>query len=1418
MHSDRRAGARAWANARIGLFLTVAAVCLMHVGHAHGAGIAALMVSKSIPASTVAVIDPESGTSSGGTAGSDVRISPGDVILFRVNYFGMPNAVARGVNAYVTEFIPPNTEVVGIRLIDPQTLATYPGGLTLRPNHPGLALDRCAGGGTCGTMTIPCSGGTGCSGGMRTVPSGALSQLYADTGFFYSTSLRTNRTPANAFLTYQNGQSMAGRPPRYASNIAPILGLSGSATFFGHTAWDVDQIWAFGISNTDGNRSGNQGTGHTPHEYGSPVAGPQTHYRYEATDPTIGGADLPTEIFFNHEVGPWNRIVYPGSLRGTGTTATFTSGDARRVVDASSTGFDLRPANPLPIATSAVRAAIGELRAGEAGILEIALRVLATPLDPVHMGDVSCAESYGGGPAAGTIGGGGQDNPWPYVVPSPACVFLNNLFDHTPDLALAAGGERITYTIRGKNLSTLPQTNVVVTADYDSSRGALVVGSPTGAPMSSTCGARPCLRWTLGTLDPGEEYTFTFQFDVGGTGQISLVSYANYSSDQLSAPGFTTQGVTLIRPTPVLRTTFTQPQTAQPAGSNITLTGTLQNWGTQLASLASPTAILPAGWTLVSTTLGAGTLDARISPTTPRTTPITLVVRAPAGTAAGLYDVDFQVIFSASGYGGSFETYFPQAIRVPIGQARSAPPVIDCRTVLSSATRILGTHTEGNASTVVRLYFNGTERGSDASTPADAWDIGTFGPGSTFGALYGGLEVTATAQAPGEAISQPSEPCFVTHVPQCSDGLDNDGDGSIDFPGDRGCSSPTDGDERDPECNDGLDNDADGLVDWPADPECTSSDDGSEGGLPACGNGVDDDGDGLVDFPADPDCTSATDRTEVRLRACNDGLDNDGDGRIDFGLLATNDPGCHSGNDDTEGDFSYASDDVRARLLLVFDTSGSMNWHVCGDEFTGGDGSFECAGDDVACATCGASGCGNGAADDSRLARARAGVADVVAGFGDVELGLMRFRQRATSFACPGTNATAQSGGWAGSGAVCGAYAAGDLLVGFSPQNEYDMLEWLDGTDNYTGTAPAGLDIELRGSGTTPLAGSLDSARSYLETARAADPRGACRPYRVILLTDGAETCGGNPSTAAASLLGAGYPTHVIGFANSADANVQLNGIASSGGTGSAIFVDDSTALSAAIADIVNDSILTEVCNGADDDCDTLIDEGFVLYCNRPGGVVSPALCGDPGETVCDGVDDNCDGRVDEGLRNRCGLCGAEPVEICNGVDDDCDGAADEGGVCDMCRPEPETCDGMDDDCDGIVDEALMRPCGTDVGECTVGTETCSVGTWGTCSGAGPTPESCNGADDDCDGVIDGMSRSCGTAAGACVPGTETCAMGAYGSCVGAIGPSTELCNTIDDDCDGTTDEGNPGGGAACGSAIGRCTPGMLTCSGGMQV
>jgi hypothetical protein len=117
----------------------------------------------------------------------------------------------------------------------------------------------------------------------------------------------------------------------------------------------------------------------------------------------------------------------------------------------------------------------------------------------------------------------------------------------------------------------------------------------------------------------------------------------------------------------------------------------------------------------------------------------------------------------------------------------------------------------------------------------------------------------------------------------CADGIDNDGDGSTDFPADPGCDGLTDNDEDNAPiaaCNDGRDNDGDQKTDYPNDPGCYSPLQASElddcpGGenCPDCGNGVDDDGDAVIDFPDDPGCDAASgDEFELNPNACGPNL------------------------------------------------------------------------------------------------------------------------------------------------------------------------------------------------------------------------------------------------------------------------------------------------------------------------------------------------------------------------------------------------------------------------------------------------------------------------------------------------------------------------------------------------------------------
>ncbi|MCB9598500.1 MAG: DUF4114 domain-containing protein [Sandaracinaceae bacterium] len=157
-------------------------------------------------------------------------------------------------------------------------------------------------------------------------------------------------------------------------------------------------------------------------------------------------------------------------------------------------------------------------------------------------------------------------------------------------------------------------------------------------------------------------------------------------------------------------------------------------------------------------------------------------------------------------------------------------------------------------------------------------------------------------------------------------------------------------------------------------------------------------------------------------------------------------------------------------------------------------------------------------------------------------------------------------------------------------------------------------------------------------------------------------------------------------------------------------------------------------------------------------------------------------------------------------------------GLVPLCSPQAETCNGADDDCDGATDEGITRACST---RCGAGVETCAAGSFGACSARVPGTETCEGTDEDCDGSTDeGLSRACSNM---CGTGTEICITGTFAGC-SAPTPTIESCNNRDDDCDGTTDESlTRPCSSACGSGVETCsmgrfggctapTPGVETC------
>jgi len=231
-----------------------------------------------------------------------------------------------------------------------------------------------------------------------------------------------------------------------------------------------------------------------------------------------------------------------------------------------------------------------------------------------------------------------------------------------------------------------------------------------------------------------------------------------------------------------------------------------------------------------------------------------------------------------------------------------------------------------------------------------------------------------------------------------------------------------------------------------------------------------------------------------------------------------------------------------------------------------------------------------------------------------------------------------------------------------------------------------------------------------------------------------------------------------------------------------------------------------ESCNGSDENCDTVPDDTFPCTpgqtgrCTSSGGCAGVWTCGADcawGRCIvaavesCNGADDDCDGLVDEDFTCELGSTGPCTVGACAGTRTCVAGCV--WGAC--VASAVEACNGLDDDCDGATDEIFGCILGTrrscTVGSC-AGTQTCVAGcVWGACVAS--AVEACNGLDDDCDGATDedfacrsGASEACTTTCG--TAGSRTCSPAcAWGAC---CAPAETCGNGCDDNCNGAIDEG----------------------------
>ncbi len=371
----------------------------------------------------------------------------GDIVEFVLKSTVGAASATGGPGVYFTSYLPTGAEVLGAWFVTDATGSTI--------SNPGQGGRAHNGWGARGSKTP-------FGNPFSSTLNGRQNDVYGDTGIFYSTDPRTQ-------LFSADGSNIAKGPTgNPLATSAASNGYNVTDTFFkaidAFNLWDANQVNAFGAGgalnsvpvNTAPTSSAtvinSVGQGVPPLGAGSMLAGADTGYTKDNTG----------------NVGPWQRIQYPGSQKADtsdGAATAVGTADSPTVLDASALGSSLSDAAPLPATTNAVRWSYGYGAVGTVFYVKIRMRLNSSVLTASD-GVILNFESNG----SDNHGSGSKDNPWRYFGPTVSQAgnlhVQNEIYKVNGAPYLGGNipaGATVTYRVRYASLSSVPVGNVSMT-------------------------------------------------------------------------------------------------------------------------------------------------------------------------------------------------------------------------------------------------------------------------------------------------------------------------------------------------------------------------------------------------------------------------------------------------------------------------------------------------------------------------------------------------------------------------------------------------------------------------------------------------------------------------------------------------------------------------------------------------------------------------------------------------------------------------------------------------------------------------------------------------------------------------------------------------------------------------------------------